>query len=406
MNLDITEIIRDRMLTVLFQPIISINQKGIYGLEGLIRGIDKETGELIPPLTLFDAARKTGRKVELDRACREKVLKTYATSQKARPDSLLFLNIDSSILDRVAGSNHLINMVNTFEINPSDIVIEINESRVSNNDTLSRFVKTYRDYGFLIALDDVGTGFSSLERISLVKPDIVKVDIALVRNICDDYYVKEVFRSLVNLATRIGALVIAEGIETESQAIQTLELGVRMIQGYFFATPAPIDKLPGNLNQKINEITRKLQIATSNTLKQEMDRYNKLDVIIDDIIDKVAALTQDSYEETLLKEVHNSSSIECIYILDEFGIQSGDTIFSRYAMGKKENRLFHPAITGTDHSMKNYYYYLINTDIIKYVTEPYISLATGKLCVTVSKGFQNVSNKKSILCIDLKVPGY
>jgi EAL domain-containing protein (putative c-di-GMP-specific phosphodiesterase class I) len=406
MTLDIFEIVRDKRLTVFFQPIISINKKGICGLEGLIRGLNKDTDELIPPLTLFSAARDEGIEVALDRACREKVLEAFADIHKSRGDLLLFLNIDSSILDKVAGSNHLMNMVDSFKINPSDIVIEINESMVRNSDTLGKFVNTYRRYGFLLALDDVGTGFSSLERISLVKPDIVKVDITLVRNICTDYYVKEVFRSLVNLATKIGALVTAEGIETEEQAIQTLELGAKMLQGYFFARPAPVSELTDNINEKIKAITYRLQLATSNTLRQEMDRYNHLDIIINDIIAKVAALNPEDYNQTLLEAVNNSSAVECVYILNDNGIQSGDTIFSKYAMDKKENRLFYPAMTGTDHSMKNYYYYLKNTDIGKYVTEPYISLATGQLCVTVSKCFQNVHDKQAILCIDLKVPSY
>lgn len=68
----------------------------------------------------------------------------------------------------------------------------------------------------------------------------------------------------------------------------------------------------------------------------------------------------------------------------------------------KENAIFYSANTGTEHSMKKYYYHVINAELSKYITEPYVSLATGNLCITFSKTFKNINNRKYILCIDFK----
>lgn len=97
---------------------------------------------------------------------------------------------------------------------------------------LKMFLCTYKEYGFLIALDDVGTGHSNLDRISLVKPDILKIDRSIIDNIDQRYHNQEVFKSLVNLSKRIGTMVVTEGVERKEEAILAFELGADMLQGY------------------------------------------------------------------------------------------------------------------------------------------------------------------------------
>jgi predicted signal transduction protein with EAL and GGDEF domain len=124
-----------------------------------------------------------------------------------------------------------------LNINPGNIVIEINESKVRDFEALRQFCDTYRRLGFMVALDDVGTGFSNMDRIPRVKPDIIKICNTLVRNIQNDYYKQGVIRSLISMSNMIGALVIAEGVETKEETIEILRLGGHMMQGYFFAKP-------------------------------------------------------------------------------------------------------------------------------------------------------------------------
>ncbi len=78
---------------------------------------------------------------------------------------------------------------------------------------------------------------SNLDRISIIKPDILKIDKSLVQSAAGQYHSSEIVKSLVALAHRIGSLVIAEGVETANEAVIALELGVDMLQGYYFAKP-------------------------------------------------------------------------------------------------------------------------------------------------------------------------
>ncbi|MFZ5974769.1 MAG: EAL domain-containing protein [Bacillota bacterium] len=397
---NISDVIKNKKITVHFQPVISPNRKKVLGLEGLVRGLNTETNQLIPPILLFDAAQDAGVTLELDRLCREMVLEAFTGIYEDNKDKLLFLNIDASILDKVAGSKFLLNQVNRHKINPNNVVIEVNEIKVQDNAALRNFIDIYRENGFLIALDDVGAGFSNLNRIPLAKPDIIKTDMSLIRNIHNDYHKQEVFKSMINLANTIGALVVAEGVETEEEAIQILRHGGHMIQGFYFSRPQEMYReTDAFLGRKIEILNNSFKEYMNFIIKEEEQRYEQLNTVMSDALMILVRTPEQHFDNRLAEIVHTNENIECAYILDAYGIQVGKTISGSDV---KENPVFYLARTGTDHSMKKYYYRPVNAKLNKYITEPYVSLATGNLCITYSKVFRNIENEKYILCIDFK----
>jgi EAL domain-containing protein (putative c-di-GMP-specific phosphodiesterase class I) len=391
-----------KSLVAYFQPVVSITDKRIIGLEGLIRGIDINNGEIIPPLYLFNTAESKGLQTELDRACREIVLDAFKSLH--RDDILLFLNLHSTILNKTAGSNHLLNTVHHFGISPQNIVIEINESGVRETSILKSFTDKYRNEGFMIALDDIGCGFSNMDRISLIRPDIVKIDMSMVRNICTNFYVKEVFSALVNLSNKIGALVIAEGTETDNEAVITLELGANMIQGYCISRPQKLNEIfTSVIEENIDSIAKKFRETEKEKLFQNKEYYNRLNSIAGAFINNLTMVSTDSFNKILTEIADDNNIVECLYILDNNGIQVSNTVFSRSGNKIRNNVLFAPASKGTDHSLKSYYRYMKNAGINKYLTEPYASLASGNLCVTFTGEFYDSNKTTYILCIDFKV---
>lgn len=399
---DIEELIKNRSFIPYFQPVISVSRKTICGFEGLIRGIDLETNEIISPLRLFDAAGHKGVTVELDRVCREIVMEAYCQAYGNHKDKLLFLNIDASIIDKVGGSSYLLNQVKNCMMNPQNIVLEVNETKVKDSNTLKKFVDTYREKGFLIALDDVGTGFSNMDRIFLLKPDIIKLDMSLIRNIHSDFYKQEVFNSLVHLSNKIGALIIAEGVELAEEAIEILKFGGHMIQGYYFSKPKPICEGPDVFNKSLLEaMSGRFKKYMNHKMKESRKRNRQLKAAFNNVLKEISVLSSHEFDGKLTECISDFKRIECTYILDEQGIQHSNTICCTDRK-KVENLIFYSAEKGTDHSMKNYYFNLINGRLNKYITEPYISLATGNLCITFSKFFRNAENKKYILCLDFE----
>lgn len=270
---DIKKILRNKALTAHFQQVVYVTRKVVCGMEGLIRGT--EAGVTVSPKTLFDAAQKKGLTLELDRLCREKVIEAFGRIYPQNKDKLLFLNLDASILDNVWGSEYLMRQAQRYGINPQNIVVEINETKVQDGEALKAFITFYRKAGFLIALDDVGAGFSNLDRIPIVKPDIIKVDIGLVRNIQNDYHKQEVVKSLIRLATQIGAMVVAEGVETEEEAIETLRLGVNMIQGFYFSRPTVLSEKPFD-NERIDTLAANFKSYMTAAFRHERRTYKQI----------------------------------------------------------------------------------------------------------------------------------
>src|SRR5581483_2191881 len=211
---DLREILLNEGVLAYFQPIVSIDRRTIAGFEGLSRGLFPGTQQIISPVDLFHQAAIQGYSLELDRLCRKKVLEEFGKVRAENPDFFLSLNLDAANFDPgVVGSGYLKTQVTEMGLEPRHVALEVIESAVRDVEELQRFVDTYRSLGFLIALDDVGAGHSNLNRIPLIKPDILKVDRYLVQNIQGDSYKQEVLRSLVNMARRLGTLIIAEGVE-------------------------------------------------------------------------------------------------------------------------------------------------------------------------------------------------
>lgn len=395
-------IIENRVITH-YQPIISVAKKKIIGIESLARGIDTLKGNIISPLKMFEYAHTNGLILPLDRLCREKGIEGFKDIYFKNKDLHLFINIDASVIDLVEGSNYLLNQVSKHYISPENIVIEINESKVQNIEHLVRFVNNYRKAGFLIALDDVGVGFSNFDRISLVKPDIIKIDRSLINEIGKSYYKQEIFKCLVNLANKIGAVVVAEGVETEDELNYALEYGAHLIQGYFFSKPQFFSsELVNGLDIKINETMLEFKKYMNSKMEKENIHRRIIDTLLSDVIIELESKKTQDFDDMLMKFVNNYNelNIECAYILDEQGIQVSNTLFSSANRNYRQRLMFYPAVKGVDNSLKKYYYKLMNSREGKYLSNPYVSHATGNVCITATSVFKQTNNKKYILCVD------
>lgn len=404
-SFDLQEILEGEFVAAHFQPIVSMGKKTIVGYEGLIRGIHPLDRGFISPSVLFGEAGKRKMVLELDRLCRKKVLEYFRGIGAERPNCLLSMNFEAAVIDQgVVGSGHLIQQVNSFGLKPQCIALEIIESNVKDVGELQKFIQTYRDFGFLIALDDVGAGHSNLNRIPLLKPDILKIDRYLVRNISKNYYKQEVFKSLVGLSRQIGALTIAEGIETEEEALTVIEMGVDMIQGFFFGKPQRYDLIDDQATvsaiERLSELFRKQVLQ-----KLGVKRFNlrKYELMTREIQIELSKLSGGDFDQKLFELIHYFPLVECVYVLDESGIQRSETVFGELGELSKNKMMFRPREKESDHSLKDYYYMLMDGGLRKttYVSEPYISLATGSLCVTFARLFKDKNEKVHILCMDI-----
>jgi len=226
-------IVRERVVTA-YQPILDLADNTGLGHEALSRGARGTGFEAAD--TLFDAATRHGLLVELDRLCRKRAL---LNSGRIPSTSRLFLNtLPATIRDPQFRGKQLIDFLDTAQVAPNRIVIEITEKLVIENYGLFREAMAYfTDLGMAFAVDDVGAGYSGLESIARLKPSFLKIDMMLVRDVHISLVNREMVKAIVSLGVGIGADVIAEGIHGKEEVETLRGLGVRYGQGYFLARP-------------------------------------------------------------------------------------------------------------------------------------------------------------------------
>ncbi len=419
------DILAEGSVVTHFQPIFSVKQKSVVGVEALARGVNPGTHELIAPIKLFQMAEQENLSGELEKLCRERALKSFVSARddadnlilflnydptalavKSSDDQkLLFLNYDAARQDPDGGSaDTLLAEVQRLGLNPSRVAVEVLESRFDDVERLKRSLDRLRERGFLLVLDDVGAGHSNLDRIPLIRPDIIKIDRSLVRHVDSDYHKQETFKSLAQLARKIGSLVVAEGVETESEALVTLELGADLLQGFHLARPQGTTSLPAALDTAgVQHLARQFKHHMVRKINERKTQHRRYAIILNEILCELSNVNVPQFDEVLRQLIARYPQVEALYVLDEAGIQVTDTICSFPAGRAPKGRLmFKPALKGADHSLKEFYYVLLDVELQKYTTDPYVSLASGSICRTISTCFRDASNSKLyILCIDV-----
>lgn len=234
---DFLELLSEGRLTMYFQPIVDAKSLSVVGFEMLARGVNRD-GSVVPPNVLFETARKTDTLFYLDRACRETAVKLAAV--KRLDGYLIFVNFTpTSIYDPQFCLKSTLEWAQQLNYDPSRLVFEVVESeKVEDVKHLSNVLNFYKSNGFKVALDDVGTGYSTLSVLIDLKPDIIKIDRELISEIDKNNVKQAVFDALVEVAKRTGIQTLAEGVETREE-FEWIRDKVDLAQGFLFGKPSP-----------------------------------------------------------------------------------------------------------------------------------------------------------------------
>jgi EAL domain-containing protein (putative c-di-GMP-specific phosphodiesterase class I)/GGDEF domain-containing protein len=228
------EIISQRRLSALFQPIMDLKNAEFLGFEGLIRG--PAESPLHSPVKLFAEAEKQGLSLEVEMLSRQIVLEAFANLNLP---GRLFLNISPETLTHPSFKNgQTLEFMRKLNIDPGRVVIEITENQPTYDfAAMRKALLHYRDMGFKTAIDDLGEGFSSLRLWSELRPDFIKIDMHFVQGVDRDPVKLQFLKSIQQIAVSCGTRVIAEGIETEGELRVVKDIGIAFGQGYLIARP-------------------------------------------------------------------------------------------------------------------------------------------------------------------------
>jgi len=210
-----------------YHPIVDVNKKTIFGYEALLRSTEPS---LPHPGAVIDAAMRLGRLELLGRAIRSLAAEPIPSDT----DFLLFVNLHVTDLTDPALSDP----ESPLSKIASRVVLEITErSSLDEVKDARRRVASLREMGFKIAVDDLGAGYAGLSSFTLLEPEIVKLDMSLIRDIHVTSTKQKVVRSMTALSKDMGMTVVAEGVETREERDCLVELGCDLLQGFLFAKP-------------------------------------------------------------------------------------------------------------------------------------------------------------------------
>lgn len=220
-----------------YQPIVNCSDLSIFGHEALVRCT---TRELASPLVLFDIAEKTNKARKLSRLLRRM---TAEAVHKMPEGHLMFMNLhpddlaDPDLLDPPVWLTSL----------AKRMVLEVTErAAIEDFQLFRKRLSTLRELGFVVAIDDLGSGYSALNTVAELEPEIIKLDMLLMRGIEESHIRRDLVGKMISFAHNIGCRVVAEGIETKSQMNVVRDLGCHLMQGFYLARPSPefLDKVP------------------------------------------------------------------------------------------------------------------------------------------------------------------
>jgi EAL domain-containing protein (putative c-di-GMP-specific phosphodiesterase class I)/CheY-like chemotaxis protein len=215
-------------LYVVYQPLISWSKRSVFAYEALLRAREPS---LPHPGAILDAAERLGRVRDLSRRIRAKAIEPL---DRLGDDVTIFLNLHpSDLLDE-----ELFSAEGVLAPVARRIVLEITEraSLTGIKDVRGR-VEALRKLGFRVAIDDIGAGYAGLTSFALLEPEIVKLDMGLVRNIDREPTKQKLVLTMTSMCAELGITVTGEGIETPAERDELLHAGCDLMQGYLFAKP-------------------------------------------------------------------------------------------------------------------------------------------------------------------------
>lgn len=339
----------DESLAAFFQPIIAMDTRLIIGYEVLGRAVKGDSARSLGPFFCDELVSQDDH-IVVDRILREQAFLKLA---RMGDQPLLFINLKPSWIYRYEeqGELYTLSLLDKYGIDPKRIVIEITEESFHGSmEGLRAVVDIYRARGCLIAIDDVGSGFSSTDRIAQIQPNLLKIDIHMIKKSAthDGYF--GVLRSFSDLAEQIGASLLVEGVETKEDLARSIQAGARYVQGFMFAGAEPEFRESNCFASIIEaELERHLRQLVGSERYWQRQAEQLAEQLVEIVQTAGYPVQMDDWLEKLLPELYD----HCIrvYLCNEDGIQ----LSSNYCRDSAEKWRREEQFRGANWSWRPYF---------------------------------------------------
>ncbi|MGN0987679.1 MAG: EAL domain-containing protein [Otoolea sp.] len=300
--------LKEGQFTVYLQPKYSLNEESMIGAEALVRWIHPEWG-FISPGEFIPLFEKNGFISRLDQYVWEQVCALLQDwRSKNYPPLPVSVNVSRADMYQSRLADVLLQLTRTYGVDPALLHLEITESAyVENSSRIISTVEELRELGFIIEMDDFCSGYSSLNMLSQMKLDILKLDMKFVQNEAAKPLNQSILSDIISMAHRMHLSIVAEGVETREQMKRLQASGCDYVQGYYFAKPMPSAEF---------EILCKSRAAGPDILLPERPRYEdgmrKLLVADEDEAYRIGVCQTFEGQYRVLEASDADSALSCI----------------------------------------------------------------------------------------------
>jgi EAL domain-containing protein (putative c-di-GMP-specific phosphodiesterase class I) len=214
-----------------YQPIVDLRDQSIFAHEALVRGVAGEGA-----MSVLDQVTEANR-YRFDQLCRTRAIEGAARLNMQTHLSINFM--PNAVYRPELCIRSTLEAARKYDFPIDRLIFETLESEhVDNYRHLTNILREYREFGFKTAIDDFGAGYSGLNLLADFQPDLIKLDMALIRDVDRDRVRQAIVRGVVTMCAELNVTVIAEGIESAGERDFLADCGIFLMQGYWFAKPA------------------------------------------------------------------------------------------------------------------------------------------------------------------------
>jgi len=219
--------------TMAFQPIVDVSTQTVWGYEALVRGMDGQGAA-----SVLSAVTDANRYV-FDQACRVKAIELAGHHLPMASDARLSINfMPNAVYEPRACIRATLGAAARAQFDPKRLMFEFTENeRMPNVDHVANIVAEYKRMGFMTALDDFGAGYAGLGLLAKFQPDLIKIDMDLLRDVDTSAARQAIIAGIVGISRQLDIKVLAEGVESEAELMTLRAAGIALFQGYYFAKP-------------------------------------------------------------------------------------------------------------------------------------------------------------------------
>ena len=237
----LADAIKNRDLRPYLQPIAD-NDGNIVGCEALARWIHKDHG-FLAPFKFIPSLEKNGLIVEVDKYMWRCACEILSEWKKRGWNIFVSVNISPKDFYYLDVPQYIKELVDEYGLDPRQLRVEITESVMVNDaDKIVSIMQEFRDYGFIVEMDDFGSGYSSLNMLKSLPVDVLKIDMNFLGKTDDEQKAGTIVKNVINLAMDLGITSLTEGVETQGQYGVLSDMGCKLFQGYYFSKPIPTDE--------------------------------------------------------------------------------------------------------------------------------------------------------------------